>query len=44
MAEDGSVIIKVSFETGSVDKGVKEIEAGCKRAGAVVSQMQKVFV
>ncbi len=41
MAEDGSVIIRVRFETGSVDQGVDAIEAGCKRAGAAAAKLQK---
>ncbi len=41
MAEDGSVIIKVSFETGDVDRGVEDIEAGCRRAGQAASRMGK---
>ena len=39
MAEDGSVVIKVRFETGDVSSGVEEIEAGCRRAGAAASRM-----
>ena len=41
MAEDGSVVIKIRFETGDVDRGVDQIEAGCRRAGAAVSRMGK---
>ncbi len=41
MAEDGSVIIRVSFETGDVDRGVGDIEAGCRRAGEAASRMGK---
>ena len=39
MAEDGSVIIRIRFETGDVDQGVGKIESACKRAGKVVSEM-----
>ena len=41
MAEDGSVVIKVRFETGDVDQGVEEIEAGCRRAGQAASRLRK---
>ncbi len=39
MAEDGSVVIRIRFETGDVDQGVEQIKAACKRAGRVVSEM-----
>ena len=41
MAEDGSVIIKVRFETGDVDQGVDAIREGCKRAGTAASRLQQ---
>ncbi len=41
MAEDGSVVIRVRFETGDVDQGVDEIEAGCRRAGQAASRLRK---
>ena len=41
MAEDGSVIIKVRFETGDVEQGVDAIQAGCKRAGAAAAKLRR---
>ena len=39
MAEDGSVVIRVSFQTGDVDRGVEAIRAGCQRAGQAAQRM-----
>ncbi len=40
MAEDGSVIIKVRFETGDVERGVDAIRTGCKRAGTAAAKLR----
>ena len=42
--EDGSVIIKVALETGSVETGVEQIEAGCRRAGQAASDVRRALV
>ncbi len=40
MAADGSVIIQVEFQTGSVDRGVEQIQAGCRRAGEAAASLR----